>query len=204
MLGGRVALVFFVFGLAVFIVWMMRWWAQGYRRTEATLTSSSPVGQAAVVLAAMIYVVFAIALTSVTVKVQDELRELGYVYTFYAMGSCVVALGIAIAIRSIYFRQGGATLRYLLCAFAIGFLVVQSTINWRLSEQLNQAYLVNHRLLDAFDEDVEESKRCDAFATWAQVPWPTYYRDGMRDGLQEAYQYYFDEPFCASLANVQL
>ncbi|MEO8424938.1 MAG: hypothetical protein ABI595_13640, partial [Actinomycetota bacterium] len=108
-------------------------------------------------------------------------------------------LGIAIAIRSIYFRPGGDALRYLLCAFAIGFLVVQSTINWRLSEQLNQAYVVNHRLLDSFDEDVEESRRCDAFAAWAVVPWPDYYRDGMRDGLQEAYLYYFDEPFCAAL-----
>ena len=114
------------------------------------------------------------------------------------MGSCVVALGIAIAMRSIYFRQRRNVGRRLVCALAIGFLVVQATINWRLSEQLNQTYVVNHRLLDSFDEDIEESKRCDAFAAWAVVPWPDYYHDAMRDGLQEAYEYYFDEPFCAA------
>ena len=198
-LGGRVPLVFFVFGLVLFLAWMLRWWAQSYRHLVSESVGHSRFARAALVFATVGYGVFAITLQSITVKTQDETRELGYVYTFYAIGSSVIALGIAISIRSISLRWSGAALRYLLCVFALGFILVQSTVNWGLSEQLNRDYAVNRRLLDSFDQDVQQVERCNAFAAWAVVPWPAYYRAGMRNGLQAAYQYYFHEPFCASL-----
>lgn len=200
-LGGRVLLVFFVIGLVVFLGWVIRWWAQNYRSLEPERHSPCEVAQAVLVAAAVLYVLFTIVLESVTVRVQDSAPELGFVYTFYAVGSSVIALGLAVGFRSIYFRVGRAgSARYLFCAVGLAFIFIQSTLNWNLSRQNNIMFVLNHRLLDAFDADVPEYRRCEAFNEWAQGPWPVYYREGMRNGLQKAYQYYFDEPFCSTLS----
>ena len=160
-------------------------------------------GQLTVCLAVLTYGAFAIALPSITIKIQDDMKELGYVYTFYAIGSCCVALAIAVAGRALLRLERGDSLRFLGFSVALIFVVVQSTINWRLSDRLNADLVNNHRLLDTFDGDVPEIKRCAAFEAWSVAPWPDYYRDGMRDGLQETYERYFDEPFCTSLQSVQ-
>jgi hypothetical protein len=197
-LGGHISLVYFVLGLMLFLCWVTRWWAQEYRPTSAVVGRSSlnSLGIAAAIAGPMVYGFFAIILQAVTVKIQNETADLGHVYTYYAMGSSVVALGLAVTARSLFFRQGLVRVRFVAAAVAISFVLVQQTINWRLSESLNSYYAVNHHLLDAFAKDVPEAKRCDAFTAWTVIPWPDYYRIDMRDGLNDAYQYYFNEPFC--------
>ena len=50
--------------------------------------------------------------------------------------------------------------------------------------------------VDAFDDDAPVPERCQALANWTAGGWPDYYETGMVDGLEVAYEYYFDEPFC--------
>ena len=200
-LGGRLRLVFLVFGIATFLALLLKWWAQtSDLRTESTSDNRQRPGQISVVLAVVIYACFAIGLQAITEKVQDEMLSLGYVYTFYAMTSCAIALGLAVAGQTLYLRRCSAAWRILLAAGAVSFLVIQSTVNWRLSEKMNVAYSPNVRLLNSFDGDVGSARRCQALDAWSAIPWPAYYREGMTDGLDKAYRYYFGEPFCPGVA----
>ncbi len=59
----------------------------------------------AFVLACVTFLFVAVALQAITVKVQDEVIELGYVYTSYCVGAAVVSLGLAAGIRSLVARR---------------------------------------------------------------------------------------------------
>ena len=189
--------------IVVFVIaCLARWWSLRPVEDEPG-TRSVMTGPRAVAIAAVAgYGLFGVALQSITVKVQDETKQLGYVYTAYAMGSCVVALGVAILARFVLLRWRSNSTQYLVCAAALVFLVVQSTVNWRLSERMNVNYALNRSVLDAFDQDVSVKERCEAFSAWSEVPWPDYYRNDMRDGLQKAYEYYFGQPFCPAFPEV--
>jgi len=54
----------------------------------------------------------------------------------------------------------------------------------------------NRPALDAFDDAVPVADRCAALVQWTSIRWPGYYEDGIVDGLQESFEYYFSEPFC--------
>ena len=77
---------------------------------------------------------------AITVKVQDDDYELGYVYTSYSFGAAVIALLLAIVARAAIRDSPAFGAR---CPFSVPvpfpFVLVQQTINWRLSEQLNEA-----------------------------------------------------------------
>ncbi len=147
------------------------------------------------VLAVTVSATFALALQSVTIKVQDEAPGLGYVYTWYAMTSSAVALGLAVVARAAWVRRGETVARVVL-AIGVSVLFVQNTVNWRLSEQLVVNYGKNVRLVDAFDDGVPAVQRCAALLHWQATVWPDYYEQGVTDGISEAFDFYFDEPFC--------
>ena len=139
----------------------------------------------------------AVAIQAITVKVQDEVIELGYVYTSYCVGAAVVSLGLAAGIRELVARrQYWGYYGPALLAVGLSFALVQLTVNWRLSEQLNAALVPNRQLLAAFDEDAPVPERCQALQNWTAGGWPDYYEVGMIDGLEVVFEYYFDEPFC--------
>lgn len=139
----------------------------------------------------------AIALQAITVKVQDEVVGLGYVYTAYCVGAAVVSLGLAAAIRALVARREcwGAYGPALL-AVGLSFALIQLTVNWRLSEQMNSALVLNRQLLAAFDEDAAPPERCLALQNWTAVGWPDYFEIGTIDGLDVIFDHFFDEPFC--------
>ena len=217
-LGGRLSVVMFVFGPVLVVGWMAHFWLAPWRGAasgqageapepavdfdhEAAIAAArnpmrTPWVSGASVAAVTIYCSFALLLQSITVKVQDEAPRIGYVYTWYAMTSGGVALGIAIGLRSVARRRDRPQLRFGVLMLGLSFLFVQNTVNWRLSEQLTTSYASNRRLLDAFDADVDVTDRCGALMRWEQTQWPEYYRIGVEEGLQEAFRYYFDEEFC--------
>lgn len=200
-LGGRVELVFVVFGIVTFVAMLLRWWAKtSDLRAEAPSENRQRLGQVSVVLAVVIYACFALSLQAITEKVQNEMLSLGYVYTFYAMTSCAIALGLAVAGHTLYLHRPSLRWRALLSTVAIAFLVIQSTVNWRLSERMNDAWARNVRLLNSFDEDAPPVRRCEALDAWSAIHWPAYYKAGMTSGLDQAYRYYFGEPFCPAVA----
>jgi hypothetical protein len=186
----------------------LRWWRQSNaeeqtkaevilgRQTVPTVRGYCGLAmKLACAMAVFIYASFALSLQSITVKVQNEAPGIGYVYTWYAMTSCAVALLIAVAGRRLAAMSAG-TWRVLLIVVSVSFLFVQNTVNWRLSEQLAVSWGVNRRLLDAFDDDASVGERCATLVAWTSVKWPDYYRTGVINGLQESYLFYFDEPFC--------
>ncbi len=200
-LGGHTRAVAIVLGVVIAVaVLVLRWWLQARTRPRPTPLPVQRLGLSAATIAAVCYATFAVALQAITVKVQDETREVGYVYTSYAMGSAAVALGLAVGGRAFLDRPVARVLKIAATVLVAMFLIVQSTVNWRLQETLDRNYAVNSRLLDSFDEDVPAVQRCNALASWSQVPWPDYYRNDMTEGLQVAYEYYFGEPFCATVS----
>lgn len=220
-LGGQVGLVFFVFGTTLLVIAAVRWWWSGTigaggsaarsedaarlepESSDTPVDAPSPWPGVVVVLAVATYAAFAVALQSITVKVQDEAPGVGYVYTWYAMSSSAVALGIAVlGRRCVRTLRGGrnATARLLVVAAAVSVLFVQNTVNWRLTQQLTTSYSANRRVLDAYDDDVPVVVRCAALVQWTSARWPQYYRDGIVDGLQESFEHFFDEPFCPYVA----
>jgi hypothetical protein len=155
------------------------------------------MGLLAASAAVVVYATFAVALQAATSKVQNEMRGIGYVYTFYAVTSCALALGIAALVRALIHNERLRPQRFFVMAFGIAFVFVQFTINWNISASMNEVQVRNRRLTASFDSDAPMAQRCDALVQWAQGEWPLYYEQGMTDGLQVAYPYYFGEPFCS-------
>lgn len=157
-LGGQLAVVFFVFGTVALVVSACAWWFAISPEPEEVVLDTRPLdvgrldgaaGQArllatAAVLSVAGYASFALAVQSVTVKVQDEAPGVGYVYTWYAMTSAAVALALAIAMRWLR-RRGGRTTKATAVGVGIALLFIQNTVNWRLAESLSQNYGINRR-----------------------------------------------------------
>ena len=196
-LHGRIPIVFASIALVLVLAVLLRWWAVTSAREERERPPVRDRGACvACALAVVIYASFAVGLQALTDKVQDETLEVGYIYTFYAMASTAIALGIAVGLKALLASPRMPTLRFAALAVGASFLLVQSMINFRLSEQANADYQFNNRLLNAFDEDSTPAERCKALDLWYLLPFPEYYETGMTNGLRSAYEYYFGEPFC--------
>jgi hypothetical protein len=137
-----------------------------------------------------------VGIQAVTSKVQDESPQIGYVYTYYAIGATVVAILISLMI--LYF---GSSLRLKTATVTVGLILLivgscQLTINWQLMDKMNASLEPNRALLDAFSSQTEVPYRCRALIHWTNGGWPSYYEEGMTNGLQAAYLHYHGEKFC--------
>jgi hypothetical protein len=197
-LGGTLGIVTFAIAVTVLLGWFGGGWIRLRRGTEGSEGPSTRDPWLAVVLLAAMgtYWFVAVGIQAITVKVQDETLRLGFVYTSYAVGAAVIALGLAVAARWIAGQRRLDGLLPVVAAVALCFVLVQQTVNWRLSEQLNAALVPNRQLLASFDGDTTAPERCQALLAWTSGGWPDYYENGMIDGLDVAYEYYFGEPFC--------
>ena len=197
-LGGTLGMVWLAIGVVALLAGISFVWIRSFRGHE--IFPRADVQHSVTLAFALACVTFwfvAVGIQAITVKVQDEVIELGYVYTSYCVGAAVVALALAAAIRSLVARRDLWSLYGpAFIAVSLAFVLVQLTVNWRLSEQLNASLVPNRQLLDAFDDDAPVPERCQALANWTAGGWPDYYETGMVDGLEVAYEYYFDEPFC--------
>jgi hypothetical protein len=144
------------------------------------------------------YWIFGTALQSMTIKVQDESPRIGYVYTYYAIGSSVFALVATIAILSINWNRIRPNIQVFLTVFVSFFLLIQLTINWRLSEQLRASFVPNAQLTKVFTHQYPENERCEALRNWTAGNWPEYYESEMVAGLQTSYFYFHGVSFCNS------
>jgi hypothetical protein len=206
---GLVPVAFVVVAALGYVVWRYRRAAvvQDPTETMGTLVDSDRSAHVAAIdtpmavmfaLCLVVYWLVAVAVHAVTIKVQDETLGLGYVYTSYATGAAVVALGIAVAGRRMLQRSRlGSTALFVAVAVSIGTVAIQQTVNWRLSDRLRSEYASNDLLLDQFDGNAPQERRCDGLARWAAArPWPEYYETDIINGLQVSFDHYFGEPFC--------
>jgi hypothetical protein len=196
--GGTLGLVTVAFAVVALLAWITLRHREHLRRRP--VDAPGPLDRlmvAAIAVGLVAYWAIAVAIHSVTVKVQDESHGFGYVYISYMVGACVVALGLASGGRWLLRGRRGPTTWFALGAVALAFVFVQQTVNWRVVERLDVAYAPNRRLLDAFDDASDEPARCAALDAWSKGPWPDYYSQDVTGGLQKAYDAYFGEPFCA-------
>jgi hypothetical protein len=142
---------------------------------------------------------FAVGLQSLTEKVQNETGKLGYVYSYYAIGSAAVSVLISLAI--VFISQKSLNFRIILFSCFLLFATVQGSITWRISEQMSSSLVPNRTLLAAFSDFDSVPERCQALRNWSAGNWPTYYEDGMIQGLQEASLGFHQEPFCPNFIN---
>ena len=199
-IGGRVGVVYFVFGVTFLIVWLVRWWlkcSDPWKGVGTDDVLSRHQGRWVVVGAVVLFSAFAVAIQAVTTKVQDETPGVGYVYTYYAVTSCAVALGLVVGARALFSRPKFHALKFIVCSTAVMLLFMQSTVNWRVSKTMNDWVMPNRRLLNAFDADAGKEQRCQALADWTAGGWPEYYEFNMIVGLDKSYLHYFGQPFCA-------
>lgn len=142
---------------------------------------------------------FAVGLQSLTEKVQNETGKLGYVYTYYAIGSASAAVLIALSV--VFISQKSLNFRITFFTCFLLFATIQGSITWRISEQMSNSLIPNRSLLAAFSNFDTVPKRCQALRNWSAGNWPTYYEDGMILGLQEASLGFHQEPFCPDFVN---
>ncbi|MFT3853908.1 MAG: hypothetical protein QM733_14375 [Ilumatobacteraceae bacterium] len=196
-MGGNVPMVFRMLPVAVVVVVVVALWARtARRRLQGGWRFTRRSELVAACVAPVVYLLFATGLQAVTVKVQNETLAVGYVYMWYAVGACVVALaGAVIATWALAAARSNLVRLCVMTIFGI-FLFAQMTINWRLNDFTRVVYARNMPLLEQFDDGAPEAARCAALTNWASLTWPDYYESDMINGLQAAYQADFGEPFC--------
>ena len=132
-----------------------------------------------------------------TQKVQDEAPRIGYVYNFYAIGATAVAVIIVVLVLSIPARWTSGMLRIPAIAVALTFVSIQFLLNWNVTMRFNELTYPSRQLLVTFSDQPPEVIRCSALQGWTLGLWPDGYEDAMVNGLQDAYQYFHGEQFCA-------
>lgn len=160
--------------------------ARVLRSTGAALTSSP-----------MAYWVLATLVQAATVKVQSEAVQVGQVYTYYAIGATTLAV---VGAMLFHLLPHSALVLRLAPGFTVLFslfVLVQSMINWNISQRFNATTGQYRALLAAYSDQRNEAERCIALHEWAVLKLPDYYEVSMIEGLDAASHYYHGEPFCS-------
>ena len=165
-------------------------------QSEKSQLKRNPSMLAVGIFSLVIYWFVGLGIQSITTKVQDESPRIGYVYTYYAIGSTVVAILISFTVLyfGVLLRTKVIRLFFTLALVLLGLL--QLSINWSLMDKMHATLEPNRALLVAFSEQPDVPHRCQALLAWSYGPWPDYYEKGMINGLQAANSHYHQEKFC--------
>jgi hypothetical protein len=142
----------------------------------------------------LIYFLVASIMLGITLKVQNETSRIGQVYLEYVPGHILWATAL-IFLGSLCIGAGKRTSE-VFAVFLVIFATIQFTINWRLSESLNNMVVPNRQVIAAYSSSASESRRCMTLLNWRQGNWPEYYADTLTKGIAISYQNYFGESFC--------
>jgi hypothetical protein len=138
----------------------------------------------------------AIAIQSLTPKIQTEVNVIGKVYTSYATSASVVTILIAsLILQKIDTKNKIAMTFFLLLAAA------QITLNFALNAKIWDVMNPNVRLISVATSPTDSVTRCKALNQWLEVNWPPYYSAGTVRGLNVYSESINDEPFCESPKN---
>jgi len=142
------------------------------------------------------YWIFATAIQSFTVKVQNEASRIGNVYNFYAVGSTVFVIFFS-AVFLIVFQSLKKPLAKAFILTPV-FLAVGSQVFLNLSIQQQHFSMLpqTRNLLVSYSERLPIESRCNFLQIWLGMGWPPYYSNSMTTGLEKSYQERFKEPFC--------
>ena len=146
------------------------------------------------VFALIAYWVGATVIQAATTKVQDEAQGIGYVYTFYAVGSAVVAIVLAVVLHVLVRKIPQVGRLAVLGIVLIG--AYQFSLNSTVTMRFNEIMIPAQNLLNVYSEGRDEVQRCQALAWWKSMGWPEYYSMLTEDGMNASYEHYRGEPFC--------
>jgi hypothetical protein len=164
-----------------------RWTKPLRSKLELTLLIASPAA----------FLVGATVIQTSTQKVQDEAPRIGYVYNYYAIGATAVAVLLVVILVAVPAHWWTDLVRTIAMTGAVAFVSVQFLLNWNVTMRFNELTYPSRQLLVTFSEHPPEIIRCSALQGWTLGLWPDAYEDAMLAGLQDAYQYFHGEPFCA-------
>jgi len=135
---------------------------------------------------------------SVTVKYIAEIREVGNVYLFYAVGALVTAVLLGWwLLRATQSRRGRAVLLGLAPVF--GLLVLgQAAVNLAVAREVQVESTPWNGPLAAVSVEPgsDPAVRCDVLAAWRAEPWPGYYLNSVSDSVRANFERSFGKPFC--------
>ena len=157
--------------------------------------SPPPWKLAAAVAGPVAYWVGATLIQASTAKVQAEAARIGQVYNYYAIGSIVVAMMLALAFH-LYVHRVPHLLRPALIVGIAAFVLAQFMLTWNVAEQFNARTPANRNLLVAYTEHWPMEERCEALLRWSEVPWPEYYEVAIIRGMEIGYMRFQGESFC--------
>jgi hypothetical protein len=152
----------------------------------STPPAPRPWRLAAAVLSLVAYWAGATLVQASTAKVQAEAIRIGQVYNYYAIGSIIVAVLLALAAH-LYVHLVPRALRPVFIVGIAAFVLAQFMITWNVAERFNGATAANRNLLVAYTEHWPMDERCVALLRWSEGPWPDYYEVAMIAGMEIGY-----------------
>ena len=101
-LDGHVAMIMRMLPVTCAVIGVVMVWARSFRRRLIGTQRTSPtMVLVAAAVAPFVYMAFGVGIQAITVQVQDQTLRVGYVYTSYAVGACVVRAGDCLDRRSV-------------------------------------------------------------------------------------------------------
>ncbi len=136
----------------------------------------------------------AVAIQSLTPKIQIEVNEIGKVYTSYASSATVTTILLtAFILRKIKTKTN---IKY---SFILVLAAAQITLNLGLNQKLWEVMNPNVRLINVATTPTDSIRRCEALNDWLNVGFPTYYEVGTVRGLNVYSKAVNNELFCEGL-----
>lgn len=144
----------------------------------------------------VIYWLAATGIQASTVKVQNEAIRIGFVYNFYAVGSVVVTIILALLMYHFFIklRRKRVSLPVVVASFVL--CLGQIHLNESIQEKHFKMLPQSRNLLVSFSEQWPLTTRCFWMEEWLKMGWPGYYSNSMITGLERSYKEKFNEPFC--------
>lgn len=122
----------------------------------------------------------AVAIQSITPKVQLETQKIGYVYTSYATSYTVLAILISYLIIRI--AKLGVVYTFA-TSLLVGIIGMQFQANLEISKWLYASTIPNRAIVHSLLVETSEEERCKALNDWVAGPWPEYYENEVIEGL---------------------
>jgi hypothetical protein len=174
------------------VIHLWRRWSMPLPARDGTLTAA--------MAGLVVFWVLCTGIQSMTAKNVTELKKVGQVYLFYSIALGAVSVLLLVGILLLLGRERPRTLLLWAAPLVPLFLLVQVAVNTAAAEMtlVSPNDLNRHLAALSTAPEAEESVRCRALREWGAKSkgWEDYYRDLVRQNLQDSYELVYDEPFC--------
>jgi hypothetical protein len=134
----------------------------------------------------------AIAIQSLTLKVQNDIRSPSQVYTYLVPLLLLGIIGTSKFLSGFIniMGSGRVLITLIIC------VTIQTTFNFGINQILWKEYSSNTKLLNSLTSNSTNESRCTVLADWNRRTWPTYYRSQVNKGVDFYSDLEFKNQFC--------